>query len=78
MDIVPEMTASIIELLGDEDHLVRAEAARALGQCRTDEAREALEEALHDRSVPVQEAALRSLRQHGNLSVAAEQDQTDD
>jgi len=78
MDLVPEMTASIIELLGDEDHLVRAEAARALGQCRTDEALEALEEALHDRSVPVQEAALRSLRQLGNLVAGAEQNPADD
>jgi len=78
MEMVPEMAASIIKLLGDEDHLVRAEAARALGQCRTDVAHAALEEALHDRSVPVQEAALRSLRQLGTLVYGAESNQTDE
>lgn len=65
MELVPELVPSIAELLSDEDHLVRYEAARALGQARSDEARNALEEALNDRSVPVQEAALRSLQQFG-------------
>lgn len=63
MDLVPQLVPAIAELLADEDHLVRYEAARALGQARSEEARCALEAALNDRSVPVQEAALRSLQQ---------------
>ena len=46
----------------DEDHFVRAGAARALARCDTPGARVALRAALLDRSVTVQEAAEQSLK----------------
>ncbi len=70
MGVVRDIVPQIISLLADEDHLVRAEAARALGQCTSETARLALHEALNDRSVPVQEAALRSLQDLGELPAA--------
>jgi HEAT repeat protein len=57
----PQLEESIFRLLGDEDHLVRAEAAAALSQSQTPASREALERALQDRSPIVQEAARKSL-----------------
>jgi len=48
-------------LLQDEDHLIRAEAAATLGQSRSEQAREALAEAIYDRSLAVREAARKSL-----------------
>jgi HEAT repeat protein len=61
MGVIVEIRDTIIDLLSDEDHLVRAEAARALGHCPHPAARAALREAIHDRSVPVQEAVMQSL-----------------
>jgi len=61
IDVVDELEETLIELLSDEDHLVRADAATALGQCNTRQVAQALREALLDRSVTVQEAAQRSL-----------------
>jgi hypothetical protein len=58
---VPKLEDSIFCLLGDTDHLVRAEAAAALSQSMTPASREALERALQDRSPIVQEAARKSL-----------------
>jgi HEAT repeat protein len=58
-----ELEGSLIRLLDDEDHLVRAAAARALGQAGTPAARQALQAALADRSETVQEAAHESLEQ---------------
>ena len=58
---VPKLEESIFRLLGDEDHLVRAEAAAALSQSITPASREALERALQDRSPIVEEAARKSL-----------------
>ena len=40
MNIALQLEAAIIERLSDEDHLVRAEAAKALMQCPTEEARQ--------------------------------------
>lgn len=51
----------LIALLGDEDHLVRAQAADTLAHCPTEASRRALEHALGDRSATVQEAARASL-----------------
>jgi HEAT repeat protein len=61
IEAVPKLEESIFCLLGDEDHLVRAEAAAALAQSMTPASREALERALQDRSPIVQEAARKSL-----------------
>jgi len=51
----------VLELLADDDHMVRAEAARALQSSDTSRAVAALRRALLDRSVAVQEAARISL-----------------
>jgi HEAT repeat protein len=59
--LVREVEAAIVPLLQDEDHLIRAEAAATLGQSRSEQAREALAEAIYDRSLAVREAARKSL-----------------
>ncbi len=64
MGLVERLAESIIALLRDEDHLVRVEAAYALGECPTPQSRRALEAALGDRSPAVQEAAAKALDQH--------------
>jgi hypothetical protein len=61
MDAVLELEPLIIELLKDEDHLIRAEAAAALAYSRSEESFRALEELLDDRSLVVQEAVHKSL-----------------
>ncbi len=63
MGVVPDVEATIIELLADDDHVIRSEAARALGTSNSAISRQALREALLDRSIVVQESAERSLRQ---------------
>jgi len=55
---------AILLQLNDEDHLVRAEAAAALGALPSQASQEALTEAVNDRSPAVQEAARKSLLQH--------------
>jgi HEAT repeat protein len=62
---VAPLESRVLKLLSDDDHVVRTQAARALADCDTAEARQALREALLDRSVTVQEAAQRSLLQLG-------------
>lgn len=61
MDAVSDLEQAFIERLGDEDHVVRAEAARALGTCRSQASLEALGAARADRSLVVREAADESL-----------------
>lgn len=61
MDAVPLVEPMIIALLGDADHFVRSEAARALAYCNTPLALQSLQEALHDRSAAVRDAAEQSL-----------------
>lgn len=63
MEAVTDLEQPIIALLGDEDHLVRAEAAKALAMCNTPAVQQALRDALYDRAVIVQETAERSLQQ---------------
>jgi HEAT repeat protein len=55
--VVDELESDLIERLSDPDHVVRASAARALGQSGSATARRALRDALTDSSVIVQEAA---------------------
>ncbi len=61
IEAVAELQDSVLRLLIDEDHLVRVEAARALGQVKSLEAYAALSDAKHDRSLTVREAAAASL-----------------
>ncbi len=72
MNVVPDLENAIIERLSDEDHLVRAEAAKALAVCKSAKAQSALRRALSDRSIAVQEAAEWSL-QDNELSLVSEQ-----
>lgn len=61
MNAADQMEQPLIELTADEDHHVRSEAARALGQVNTAESREALRNLLSDRSHLVQTTARQSL-----------------
>ena len=72
MGAVGDVEAAIIDLLSDDDHVIRSEAVRALGHSNTPTSRQALREALLDRSIVVQESAERSLRQLGNQPPALE------
>ena len=60
---VGELLEETLSAIADGDHLVRLEAARALGQCDSLEAYAALREAEEDRSLTVREAAAASLEQ---------------
>ena len=59
----------VIELLQDEDHVVRTEAAAALARCVSPASRRALEDALADRSLSVQEAAGKSLAEQAQFTL---------
>lgn len=61
MGLIPDMEERIIGLLSDEDHMVRAAAAKALADCKSMPSWDALREALLDRSAVVKEAAEESL-----------------
>lgn len=63
MQVVAELHEEILEAMVDGDHLVRLEAARALGQSDSPEACTALRGAEDDRSLTVREAAASSLDQ---------------
>lgn len=61
MQVVKQLESAVIERLGDDDHLVRLEAARALAQCDSALVCLALRRAEQDTSVTVREAAGESL-----------------
>ncbi|HEX3656018.1 MAG TPA: HEAT repeat domain-containing protein [Pirellulales bacterium] len=61
--VVPQVLEGVLELMADDDHLVRAAAAAALGDSDLPSARLALEHALLDSSLVVQQAARTSLAQ---------------
>lgn len=63
MGLVAEMEETVIKLLSDEDHMVRAAAAKALADCKSMPTWDALRDALLDQSYVVKEAAERSLEQ---------------
>jgi HEAT repeat protein len=67
MDAVPAVESSVLVLLGDSDHIVRAEAAYALAGSRSPEARRALHAALNDSSEIVRQAAARNLQEETGL-----------
>lgn len=71
MGLVLELEPVIIGLLGDEDHMVRAEAAAMLARCPSGASRRALQTALGDRSTTVREAARRSLDAQARTAPAA-------
>jgi HEAT repeat protein len=60
LELCDEFEAEAIELLGDPDHVIRAEAARLLGSCHSPTSQAALKRALADESVMVREAAAAS------------------
>jgi len=62
MELVVALENAVVEAAGDGDHLVRVEAARALGQARSAAARDALDRLRDDVSFTVREAAEQSLR----------------
>ncbi len=63
MGVVADVGYRLLQLLQDEDHFVRKEAARVLHQYDTPATRKALKQlALGDRSVAVQQAATESLQ----------------
>ncbi|MEE9602456.1 MAG: hypothetical protein V3V75_04060, partial [Thermoguttaceae bacterium] len=69
MGLVVQLEDALVILAADEDHLVRLEAVTLLAQCSGVLGRRALESALNDRSVPVREAARRSLFQRDLLNL---------
>ncbi len=62
MGMVSSLEQRIIELLSDDDHIVRVAAATALADCKSAPSWEALRDALLDRSYVVKEAAEGSLQ----------------
>ena len=61
MDAVHHVEPLIINLLKDDDHFVRTEAARTLAYCNSPLAQQSLRQALMDQSVTVRDAAEQSL-----------------
>ncbi len=61
MGAIRDLEQALIERLADEDHVVRAEAARALVRCNSSAVHDALIAARADRSLVVREAAEESL-----------------
>ena len=68
MGVVEQLEPLVIELLRDEDHLVRVQAATALARCTSAASRRALERALGDRSHAVREAAGKSLAEQAQFT----------
>ncbi|NQT41134.1 MAG: HEAT repeat domain-containing protein [Planctomycetes bacterium] len=61
MGLVGNLEQAVIQLISDEDHMVRIAAAKALASIASPTSWDVLRDALLDRSVIVQEAAERSL-----------------
>jgi len=57
MDVVQDTESQLIELAEDPDHMVRLAAIKALGQCNSEAARQALLRAINDRAMVVQQTA---------------------
>lgn len=69
LGLTESLEEQVMELLKDEDHLVRGEAARALGKCSSGASKRALRAALSDVSVTVQQIAAQSLEQLESVDV---------
>lgn len=63
MNVASQLEPQLIDLMQDDDELVREEVARALGGCRSTQARVVLTSALEDRFPSVRAAAQFSLNQ---------------
>lgn len=63
MDLVENLEDVILGLLGDDDHLIRSEAASALATCASPASLEALQESQYDTSEAVRAAAARGLHE---------------
>ena len=63
MSLGQELEETIIELLTDEDHMVRVAAVKVLADCKSAPTWEALRDALLDKSFIVKEAAEQSLEE---------------
>jgi hypothetical protein len=63
LNALSDVETIVVELMADDDHFVRAEAAKALAEAQSSTARDALRNALLDPSVIVREAAELSLQQ---------------
>ena len=68
MGVVELLQPLILDLLKDDDHLVRARAAAVLADCPSKASRRALHNALADRSHVVQEAARLSLSEQAQFA----------
>ncbi|MHC4177909.1 MAG: HEAT repeat domain-containing protein [Planctomycetota bacterium] len=68
MGVVEQLEPLVIQLLQDEDHLVRVQAAAALARCTSTAGRRALQGALGDRSEAVREAAQKSLAERAQFT----------
>jgi len=68
IEVADQLEQQIARLLDDEDHLVRVEAALALGQCDSETSLEALHDALDDRSASVREAVQESLERRSETA----------
>jgi HEAT repeat protein len=71
MEAVGALEEKVVDLLADEDHMVRLEAATALAQCASPASRQALERACGDSSEVVRQAARRSLFERTQLHAGA-------
>ncbi|MFZ5829383.1 MAG: HEAT repeat domain-containing protein, partial [Planctomycetota bacterium] len=78
MGMTHELEQVIIQLLSDDDHMVRVAAAQALAECKSVPSWEALRDALLDRSVVVKEAAEKSLEQISASLTSDAADELDD
>jgi len=70
LKVVQRIAQTLIELLGDEEHLIRAAAAEALQECPTAEVQLALLQASQDHSSVVQSAAKNSLASMANPAIS--------
>ena len=68
VEAVEELEANIIEMLNDEDHLVRVEAATTLAQASSQDSSIALRRSLEDSSPAVREAARQTLKSLDNVA----------
>ncbi len=68
MDVVHQVEPQLIQMLEDEDHWVRADAAALLERSDTPGSQSALQGALADSSRTVQDAAQRSLQERNALA----------
>ncbi len=74
MGVVPQVQNTLMQLLQDEDHLVRVEAVEALAHGEGSEVDEALRHALQDPSVLVQDAARAVLQRRAQAVAPASED----